>query len=503
VIIKFVCLEYGNIKLIFFTEEYSEFAPKLRRENVIPSKSEFAQNLTIAVHRISLRESNKPIRVVQDELGYALGKQGGSAIEYWRKGHIPSHLTVIENLAKEIIHRSDLDRDWLLKYLISAGYPAAEDFCNRLFPTSSPVKFNFVDIPLPRKSFRKLVGRDDLIDTAIQSYRETTGCWGISIDGMGGIGKTALAREIIDRCLNAKIFDASLWINASRIEMKTKAFEDVSFTFEHILNILGNRLGLANLETQPLSEKEERIRIPLQRYRLLLVLDNLETAAEPQEQLLQRLRPLMGVSKALLTSRKRFSGPSSIDLLTIHLTGLGEDKSLEFIRQETDLRGISRVASAFPDDLDIIVEVTGGSPLAMKLVIGQLTHLPLNIILEHIKKGHPLQSNKAEDDYYLFYKFIYYQSWKILSLSGKKLLVAASTLVPGLGVDVEALRAISGLLDGDLFPAIDELWKLSLLDVGESSLPGLANVSYVIHPLTSYFVHSDVLHLLESSQAGE
>jgi hypothetical protein len=46
-------------------------------------EEQFAQLLTEAVHRIRFRES-KTIQIVQDELGYALGRDGGSMIEYWR-----------------------------------------------------------------------------------------------------------------------------------------------------------------------------------------------------------------------------------------------------------------------------------------------------------------------------------------------------------------------------------------------------------------------------------
>ena len=51
---------------------------------------EFAKKLKEAVYQIGLNE-DKNLSIVQDELGYALGKSGGSMIEYWRKGKaIPS-----------------------------------------------------------------------------------------------------------------------------------------------------------------------------------------------------------------------------------------------------------------------------------------------------------------------------------------------------------------------------------------------------------------------------
>lgn len=49
----------------------------------------FAQMLTEGIYRIRLKEA-KTVRAIQDELGYALGRNGGSAIERWRKGQLPT-----------------------------------------------------------------------------------------------------------------------------------------------------------------------------------------------------------------------------------------------------------------------------------------------------------------------------------------------------------------------------------------------------------------------------
>jgi hypothetical protein len=75
------------------------------------SAEKFAQLLTTAVHQIRLREAKttkKTIQMVQDELGYALGREGGSCIEYWRKGHFPAELDDLEKLAQELVKRGGL-----------------------------------------------------------------------------------------------------------------------------------------------------------------------------------------------------------------------------------------------------------------------------------------------------------------------------------------------------------------------------------------------------------
>jgi hypothetical protein len=99
---------------------------------------EFGRLLTEAVYRIELRDS-KSIQIVQDELGYALDREsGGSAIEYWRKGHIPSRQIDVERLARAIIQRGALGRDWLVRFLKSADYMNTAALCDELFPSEIP-----------------------------------------------------------------------------------------------------------------------------------------------------------------------------------------------------------------------------------------------------------------------------------------------------------------------------------------------------------------------------
>ena len=60
---------------------------------------EFGRLLSEAIHTLK-EHQGKSIAIVQDELGYALGRKGGSAIEYWRSGALPANLTVIEKLSQ-------------------------------------------------------------------------------------------------------------------------------------------------------------------------------------------------------------------------------------------------------------------------------------------------------------------------------------------------------------------------------------------------------------------
>lgn len=94
----------------------------------------FGLALTKAIYRIATEEQ-KHIRVVHDELGYALGREetAGSAIEYWRKGYIPAQTGDLERLAEELYRRGGLpDRRAIEEFLQYAGYRHPRAFCDEL-----------------------------------------------------------------------------------------------------------------------------------------------------------------------------------------------------------------------------------------------------------------------------------------------------------------------------------------------------------------------------------
>ena len=96
------------------------------------SADRFAQLLTEAIYQIRLLE-HKNISIVQDEVGYSIGREGGSPIEYWRKGHIPKERQEIEALSDVLVHRGKMDENWLADFLDSAGYIAPEPLIHHHF----------------------------------------------------------------------------------------------------------------------------------------------------------------------------------------------------------------------------------------------------------------------------------------------------------------------------------------------------------------------------------
>lgn len=99
-----------------------------------PSAERFANLLTTAVNLIKARE-HKNLSIIQDELGHALGRDNGSAIEYWRKGYVPSYPADLEQLAAALVQRRGLDATTCIQFLRYGGHANPETVTEQLFST--------------------------------------------------------------------------------------------------------------------------------------------------------------------------------------------------------------------------------------------------------------------------------------------------------------------------------------------------------------------------------
>ena len=356
-----------------------------------------------------------------------------------------------------------------------------------LTPSTPPITLaESIDISqLPSRQYREFVGRQPQLDDIENALNDSLGKWIIAVDGIGGIGKTALAREIADRLLSGKSFEKIVWEQSPKDIAMAKSSRGL--TYDSVLDAISYQLEAFDLLQIKGEEKEARVKNLLRNHKTLVVLDNLETAQDSQHTIANRLAGILSFSKAFLTSRHRFSG----DVFSVHLTGLIEEDAIDLIRREAKNKNISPIETAKTDELRQLVISSSGSPLALKLVVGQLGHLPLSIVLEQLSLIHIPADNAEEDDYTSFYKGIFMPSWKLLSESSQNLLISMATFPAGTGGTIEAIREISDLPNSMLIRSIDELWRLSFLEVGQSL--SLNNTRYYLHALTQNFVVSDIV----------
>jgi len=330
---------------------------------------------------------------------------------------------------------------------------------------------------LPPKTSTQLFGVGEALAQLLGYLGDRDRHWVISLEGMAGLGKTALAREAASRLAATDRFADIAWVTVSpgffTLSGPQRLLDLRALACGQVLNAIANQLGGIALDPFDLPANRDRVREMLYAGSYLVVLDNLEMVMDCGT-LPDWFWDMANPSKFLLTSRHWLEadvGPS-----VLSLDQLAEPDSLDLIRHEAHLRGLPEVANATDDALHRILAVTGGNPLAIKLVVGQLMSLPLSRILA------ALQTVQPDTD--AFYQYLYRISWDLVSAPAQHLLLQMARL-PASGGTWEDLSVISGLSGNDLDSAIETLAGHSLLQAS-----GFEDKIYGLHPLTYHFAVS-------------
>ncbi|MBE7467663.1 MAG: helix-turn-helix domain-containing protein [Anaerolineales bacterium] len=309
---------------------------------------------------------------------------------------------------------------------------------------------------------------------------QTDAPWLISIDGIGGIGKTSLAAAIAREIMPTNRFEDMAWISAKQeeflpqigLEPTSRSALDTDTLANSLLGQLDPNLSLA----RSTEEKKLLLTHLLKERPYLIVVDNLETAADYQT-LLPFLRQLANPTKFLLTSRHSLHAYSEAFCLT--LKELNQVDALALLQYEAEIRGVTALTSASETQRGDIYGVVGGNPLALKLVVGQLYVLPLSQVLESLKQAR----SKTVDD---LYTYIYWQAWHTLDKTSQEVLLVMPLAQGG---TFEQLITVSEIEISELNQALAHLVKLSLVEVSGD----LEQRRYRIHRLTETFLMNEVV----------
>ena len=331
---------------------------------------------------------------------------------------------------------------------------------------------------LPPPTYTRLFGVADLSNRLVEDITVEGTPWVVALVGMGGLGKTAVANWVTRLLIQQLSFTHVVWVKADAPHSISDQAESPSLTYEKIINELLEKLYPSMPLPFTLNEREVKVRQALKRQTYLVVIDNLE-AAEDTSFLLNHLHDLANPSKFILTTRTRAAKQAAV--LDVSLEELSFADSASLMRHQAEETGITVVAQATDEDLKLIYEQIGGNPLALKIVVNLLDVLPLNRLLAGLQRNHP-------DQVLEMYNHIFRQAWQTLSENGRKLLQSMPlALEPA---DVDYLLSISGLSEGEIWPAIEELRQRSLLEVHGD----LHEKLYGIHRLTDTFLRTEIIH---------
>ncbi len=348
-------------------------------------------------------------------------------------------------------------------YQVEKGKSIANKFLNK---ENFIVPNNFTATPqptyhnLPSRDYTRLVGREAQAKKLLEllSFEWPIPC--VSIEGIGGTGKTTLALEIAYRCLKASN-DVYLGRTADNT---IPSFELIVFTSakSHFFTPTGvlprlrrerklvdiftsiiRTISFYDSKTASFEETYEQIYKCLANMQTLLIVDNLDTLEE-QQQILSFLYELPPSVKALITSREK------TPFNTVALSSLTKNEALVLIQQQADEKQV---------DLNLkecvqLSQTTGGIPAA---IIYAMSQLAAGYTFDSVTS----QLMPTQGDFCRFY----FES-SVQPLKGKaahKFLMALSLFTkPAYS---ETLKAIAGVENPlDVADGLAKLQQLSLIN---------------------------------------
>lgn len=334
-------------------------------------------------------------------------------------------------------------------------------------------------LPLPMYSV--LFGVEEKLAQLVGQLLQEEGMAHLTaVEGMGGLGKTALVDAAMRQVVPTLRYERIFWVSVPRPMLLGQASESPQRTFEQVIHALAQQVWPG----QPLalipSEQLAQVEMLLKETACLVVIDNLEKQSDVAY-LLERLPLLTQPSRFLLTSRTNVQmGQTAVYRLL--LSELSRQDGEALMRYHAQQQGNTMLDGATAEDFDDIYKLTGGNPLALKMVVDLLEKYPLDRLLAGFSAYHVEQIETH------VYDRIYQHAWQTLSEEAR-LLLQAMPLIAQSGASPDYLGRMTKLSEEAVWAAIQELLMRSLIE----SRGTLRARRYGIHQLTDSFVQRQII----------
>jgi tetratricopeptide (TPR) repeat protein len=321
------------------------------------------------------------------------------------------------------------------------------------------------------------VGRRAEIERCLEALAPDERGWGVLIDGMGGIGKTALALEVARQARAAQLFDADLFVSAKTncqlaegLREETLAHSSLDAFVREFLRLLGES-DLATIPDAP--GRRQALLASLQKRRTLLIWDNLESLIDEERLLITEfLRRLPGPAKAIVTSRRRL-GESAVELRLERLSEADTDALIDELSRR-DPRIAAALTQAGADARRQLREIVDGNPLALQMSLGLVAQTGCALEAALSRMRDPVRSGDL-------YRFLFAEALDGLAKSDR--VVLATLIGFRTTANAEALVDATGLPPAEVVQALERLTRLALVDEGTQG-------GYSLHALTRTYVRT-------------
>jgi hypothetical protein len=193
----------------------------------------------------------------------------------------------------------------------------------------------------------EFIGREEELSQLLNSLAPESRISIISIDGIGGVGKTSLAVEAAYLCCEARnteilAYDAIVFTTFRNLFLSPKGIfssNNVLSTLRDIFTSIANTLDDGSiLRATTLSEQPRLVYRCLGKQKTLLIIDDLNSCSEDeQKEIMSFLNGIPSSTKAIITTRERNAGIGcSHSARLISLGHLPEDEGIRLIEQQLD-----------------------------------------------------------------------------------------------------------------------------------------------------------------------
>jgi tetratricopeptide (TPR) repeat protein len=308
------------------------------------------------------------------------------------------------------------------------------------------------NLPLPPDDF---IGRGRYVDSVLHALLNTK-AWIISIDGIGGVGKSRLALEVAHRTKELGRYAGIVWVSAKGSWLTPSGIERREPSFTSLDDLLRQIVRVAGVHEDPgetLDERKARVSKIISQTPYLLIIDNLETVRGDDRALISEFLNALsaretGDTKALVTSRETTS-PGAI---VIEVGGFELDEAIRLICQDAQNFGDESLLLAERDVLSDIWRGCAGLPLAIKWTVAMVARrkIALSDTLVELRRssGDVLQ-------------YIFGSVFEKLGDDAKSLLYTASAFVSS--IPRSALSDVTTLANTRVGKALAELLGLYLI----------------------------------------